>query len=214
MSVLYAHDAFDRLYFADARHPGDTQMSAGAAAVAARQITGGVTVANLLSFAGFLGSQQDGKTMLKKWLIWALLAVLGLSACGQAEDTHPGQPVTKRKVIFKTILRTLEPMGLVVRGHNEYNAAQFRAAAARLQELSTQPWQYFTPGSNYPPTRAKPDVWAKPAEFKQAQQKFITAAAGLNQAAQSNNLDTIRPAFAAVESSCKSCHQQFRGIPH
>lgn len=150
---------------------------------------------------------------LNRWSWVVLVAVLGLSACGH-EDTHPGQPVTKRKLVFKQMLRTLEPMGLIVRGKNSYDSAQFLQLATKLQSLSTQPWQYFTPDSNYPPTRAKPDVWNKPAEFKQAQQKLIAATDQLANVAKSGNLDTIRPAFGAVESSCKACHQQFRGIPH
>ncbi len=148
------------------------------------------------------------------WMPVLLVAVLGLSACGQGADNHPGQPVTKRKLVFKQILRTLEPMGQTVRGTNPYDSAQFLDLANQLQTLSTQPWVYFTPDSNYPPTRAKPDVWSKPDAFKQAQQKFIGATAVLATAAKSGNLDTIRPAFNAVESSCKACHQQFRGIPH
>lgn len=105
-------------------------------------------------------------------------------------------------------------MGLVMRGRKPYDQAEFLQQALKLQSLSTQPWQYFGPGSNYSPTRAKPDVWDKPAEFKQAQQKFITAAATLAVAAKGSDLDVIRHDFFAVQDSCKACHQSFRGIPH
>ena len=150
------------------------------------------------------------------WLrvLTLLLITYALTGCGHTEDTHPGQPVTKRKIVFKTMLRSLEPMGLMVRGRKPYDQAEFLQEALKLQSLSTQPWQYFTPDSNYSPTRAKPDVWDKPAEFKQAQQKFVAAAAQLANSAKTGNLDAIRHDFPAVESSCKACHQQFRGIPH
>lgn len=87
------------------------------------------------------------------------LVVLGLmglmlSACSSHEDTHPGQPVTHRKAIFKEMLRSFEPMGLVARGRNPYNQAEFLKYAQELQQLGTQPWQYFTPDSNYDPSRA------------------------------------------------------------
>lgn len=147
-------------------------------------------------------------------ILTVLAMILTLAACGQTEDTHPGKPVTKRKAVFKQLLRTVEPMGLVMRGRQPYDQAQFLQQAIKLQSLSTQPWQYFTPDSNYSPTRAKPDVWDKPAEFKQAQQKLIDATNKLVVAAQTGKLDVIRPDFSAVEQSCKACHQQFRGIPH
>ena len=143
-----------------------------------------------------------------------LLTCLALASCGHNEDTHQGQPVTKRKQVFKNILRTFEPMGMVVRGRDPYDKAQFLQQALTLQTLSTQPWQYFTPDSNYSPTRAKPDIWDKPLEFKQAQQKLIDATTKLAITAKTGNMDLIRHDFGAVEDSCKACHQQFRGIPH
>jgi cytochrome c556 len=153
--------------------------------------------------------------MMIRRLPLVLLACLLLASCGHNDvDTHKGQPVTKRKLIFKEILRSFEPMGLVIRGRNPYDQAEFLQYANKLQTLSTQPWQYFGPDSNYSPTRAKPDVWDKPVEFKQAQQKFINAAAKLNATAKTGDFDAIHRDFAAVEDSCKSCHQQFRGIPH
>ena len=40
------------------------------------------------------------------------------------------------------------------------------ASALALQELASQPWAYFTADGNYPPTRAKPEVWSQAGEFK------------------------------------------------
>lgn len=158
------------------------------------------------------GMTKTGKWLRTEWLWFGLMA-FGLAGCGQAEDTHPGQPVTKREAVFKQILRNLEPMGRMVRGNKDYDAAEFLQYATKLQELSTQPWQYFTPGSVYSPSRAKDAVWEKPADFKAAQQQFTAAVATLHTVAVAGNMDAIRPAFRAVESSCKSCHQQFRGAP-
>ncbi len=139
-----------------------------------------------------------------------MVACLILASCGEAPDTHEGQPVTKRKLVFKEILRSLEPMGLVVRGREPYNKEVFLAQALELQRLSKQPWDYFTADSNYKPTRAKVDVWQKPAEFKQAQQVLIDATEQLASAANSGDLESIRRNFGKVEESCKTCHQQFR----
>ena len=133
-----------------------------------------------------------------------------LSACGPQEDTHPGQPVTKREAIFKENLRTFEAMGLMVRDKEPYSSKNFLANAQKLKELSTQPWVYFTPGSDYAPSRALPAVWQQPEAFKHAQETFIVAAAQLADVAKGGNLDQIKPVYNQVKESCAACHHDFR----
>lgn len=150
--------------------------------------------------------------MPKFLLLSAIMAALTLSACSsEPQDTHPDQPVSKRKAVFKHMMRTLEPLGMVGREREDYDRQAFLAGARKLKQLAAEPWEYFTPDSNYPPTRAKPEVWQKPAEFTQARQKLQDSTEQLLKAAESGNLEQIRPALKNVEESCKSCHQQFRG---
>ena len=140
-----------------------------------------------------------------------LVTSLGLSACNDTpKDTHPDQPVTKRNAIFKQFTRTLEPMGLVARERQDYKPREFLASALELEKISTQPWPYFTPDSNYPPTHAKADVWQKSAEFKTAQEDYLSRVAQLVKAARGGDVTVIRPAVNEVQKSCKSCHNQFR----
>lgn len=145
-------------------------------------------------------------------LISAIMATLTLTACSnEPQDTHPDQPVSKRKAVFKQMLRTLEPMGMVVRERENYDRQAFLSGAKELKQLATEPWAHFTPDSNYPPTRAKPEVWKNPADFTQAQKKLMESTERLLKAAENGNMAQIRPALNSVEESCKSCHQQFRG---
>lgn len=145
------------------------------------------------------------------FLLLAVCAVLLLSSCNsEPKDTHPDQPVTKRKALFKQIMRTLEPMGMVARNRQDYDRQAFLADARELKQLASQPWIYFTPDSNYPPTRAKPDIWLKPAEFIQAREKLEALTAQLVKTAESGNLEAIRPVVNEVEKSCQGCHRQFR----
>jgi cytochrome c556 len=141
----------------------------------------------------------------------AMAAALTLTGCNDTpKDTHPDQLVTKRNAIFKQFTRTLEPMGLVARERQDYNKREFLTSALALEKLSTQPWVYFTPDSNYPPTHAKGDVWQKSAEFKAAQVDYLNRVGQLVKAAQEGDLAIIRPAVNEVQKSCKSCHNQFR----
>ena len=149
--------------------------------------------------------------MPKIALITLVAATTLLAACSdRVKDTHPQQLVSKRQAIFKKFTKTLEPMGLVARDRQDYVRADFLASALALQELSSQPWAYFTADGNYPPTRAKPDVWSQAGEFKQAQDSFLANVNKLVDVSGSADLPAIRASVQAVEKSCKSCHDQFR----
>jgi len=140
-----------------------------------------------------------------------LSSILLLGACGdKVKDTHPQQLVTQRQAVFKKMTKTLEPMGLVARERESYIKVQFQAQALELQELAGQPWAFFTADGNYPPTRAKPEVWQKTAEFKQAQDSFLGRVDQLVKVSGSADQVAIRSAVDGVEKSCKSCHEQFR----
>ena len=72
---------------------------------------------------------------------------------------------------------------------------------------------WFPAGSGPAPglkTAAKPEIWTKPAEFRAAQDQLARAADGLQAAAASGNIDTIRTAARALGGACKNCHDQFK----
>lgn len=149
-------------------------------------------------------------TILQKFSL-ALAATALLTACGQgARDTHPQQLLTQRLAVFKKFTKTLEPMGLVARDRRDYVKAEFVEQAKALQALSTQPWAFFSADGNYPPTRAKPEVWSQPDDFKKAQNRFLSAVNQLVQVADSGDLPAIKTGVDEVQKSCKNCHDQFR----
>jgi len=132
-------------------------------------------------------------------------------ACSDAgKDTHPDKLVTKRQAIFKKFTKALEPMGLVARERNDYVKAEFVANAQALQELSKQPWVYFSAEGNYQPSRAKPEVWTQADDFKKAQTNYLTAVDQLVAVSGSADLPKIKTAVDEVQKSCKTCHDQFR----
>jgi cytochrome c556 len=134
-----------------------------------------------------------------------------LLACSDAgKDTHPDQLVSKRQAIFKKFTKALEPMGLVARERNDYIKAEFVANAQALQELSKQPWVYFSAEGNYQPSRAKPEVWTQADDFKKAQTNYLSAVDQLVAVSGSADLPVIKNAVDVVQKSCKTCHDQFR----
>lgn len=149
--------------------------------------------------------------MQKLTLLTFVAATALLAGCSdRVKDTHPQQLVSKRQAIFKQFTKTLEPLGLVARERQDYVKTTFVANAQALQELSTQPWAYFSADGNYPPTRAKPDVWGKAADFKLAQDNYLAAVNKLADVAGSADMPAIKASVEAVQKSCKNCHDQFR----
>lgn len=138
------------------------------------------------------------------------LSTLTLAACSQqVEDTHPDKPVTQRQEAFKAMLRTFEPMGTMLRT-DRYDADAFARMALELKDLRDEPWTHFGTDTNYPPTKARPAVWQKTAEFEQRRDNFIAATDGLLEAAERRNSAEVRRAYEAVQDSCKACHRDFR----
>jgi cytochrome c556 len=150
-------------------------------------------------------------TLISRFFGLAALLVL-LSACEGAAppDTFPGQPVTQRNQLFKQMLRSFEPLGLMVREKEPFKADEAIRLAGEVKRLSTLPWQHFPAGSDYRPSKSKPEVWARPDDFKKAQNEFIVLVDALELATRSRTADKIKPAYEAVVQSCSDCHKAFR----
>lgn len=147
--------------------------------------------------------------MLRAFGVLMLVGAL-LTACSEPEDTRPGQPVKTRQEAFKALLRAYEPMTKMVK-EDRYDPDAFAAMAAELMVRKDAPWSHFGPDTNYPPSKAKPEVWQKAAEFEQAKKDFLAATEALNAAAQSRDRTRVEDLYGRVYKTCKSCHDSFRG---
>lgn len=142
-------------------------------------------------------------------LLLLCLPLLLLAACGDVEDTRPGQPVKHRQEAFKAILRAFEPMGTMLKD-KRYDADKFAALANELAARSDAPWPYFGADTNYPPSKSKPEVWQRGAEFEQAQKDFLGATAALVEAARHKDAQQVEAPYKKVYETCQSCHRTFR----
>lgn len=138
-----------------------------------------------------------------------LLSMVFMTACGEVEDTRPGQPVKQRQEAFKAMLRAFEPMGTMLRD-KRYHAERFAQGAQALAEWRDAPWAHFGPGTQYPPSKARDAIWSQPEAFAQARERFVTAVDGLTAAVAAGQQPAIEQAYQQVYDSCQSCHKQFR----
>lgn len=138
-----------------------------------------------------------------------LLAGMAVSAQAQMK---PEDSIQYRQGIFAAQRWNLLQMLAMVQGRAPYDQAAFLMRAQRLDQLSKMAWEGFGPNTNAgAPTKARPEIWSNPAGFKQAADAFQAETPKLVAAAQSGNMDQIKPAFSAVVKSCDNCHDNFRG---
>lgn len=132
------------------------------------------------------------------------------SAVQAKSNLSPAEEVKAREKIFKAFKQDMGTMGKMIKGDAAFDAAQFQAAAASLDDNAGKPWVHFTADSAHEKSEAKPEIWSKADEFKKQIDKFTAATAALKTAAASGKLDDVKKPFGEVGQSCKSCHEAFR----
>ena len=88
-----------------------------------------------------------------------------------------------------------------------------RAAAKVAKDTSEKQFEWFPAGSGpeaNPKTRAKAEIWSKPADFAAAQKQFATQAAKFDTVAAGNDVAALRAQFGELGKACKNCHDSFR----
>ena len=147
--------------------------------------------------------------MTRSSLLSLAIAASLLAACGEPEDTRPGQPVKHRQQAFKEIIRSFEPIGLMLKD-KRYDAEKFATLAEGLAARREAPWSYFGPETNYPPSKSTPAVWSEAARFEQARQDFMVASDRLLLAARKHDKAEVERSYQETYDSCQNCHKQFR----
>ncbi|HEX7752188.1 MAG TPA: cytochrome c [Novosphingobium sp.] len=137
--------------------------------------------------------------------------LLGLSACG-APDT-PGQRVANaRHAGFEAIGDAFKDATDELKDPAP-NLGELRVAAATINGLAPKVSTWFAKGSGPQDgvrTDALPAVWQKPAEFRQATERLVAAAASFHASAEAGELAAMREAAKGLGGACKQCHEGFR----
>ena len=147
---------------------------------------------------------------MKSKLLLGLLAVTLLAGCDRVD---PNSPLGKRQAMFEEMLRTSEDLGGMLRGRLSFNEQRFAEGAAKLDELSRQPWQHFPQvRESDGDSQARDEVWQRQERFQQLARELEAATAELRGAAQVKPLKAraLEAPVAKVESACKACHEEFR----
>jgi len=80
-----------------------------------------------------------------------------------------------------------------------------------MAELAKSTGKIFPKGSDVEKSRALPEVWSKPGEFKMVVDTFVTESQKLADIAKSGDMGAFGAQFGKMaKASCKACHDNFR----
>jgi len=138
-------------------------------------------------------------------------ASLMLAAPASAQFAKPEDAVKYRQGALFVMAQHFGRIGAMANGRVPYDAKAATENAEIVAEMAKLPWAGFGPGTDkVTPTRAKPEVWAEQAKFKEHNEKLVGETSKLLAAAKTNNVDNLKVAFGSTAQTCKGCHDAFR----
>lgn len=148
---------------------------------------------------------------LNRVLCSAVVAALFAPAVGVMADASVKDLQHARHEHYEELGDAFKAVRDQSRGSNP-DLAAIKAAAKKVNDASVNQEQWFPVGTGPEAgkTRALPEIWTKPTEFKAAIKMFSDAAPKLQAAANAGDVAAIKAAFGDVGKSCKNCHDQFR----
>jgi cytochrome c556 len=124
------------------------------------------------------------------------------------------QAVEVRKAVYTLIGSNFRPIGGLLQGRAQYDAAEFQKRIDRIAFLTDLAGEAFPDISNsgLPDTKAKADVWSDRTDFDKRLKDFQEHAKVLSQvnAKEKSATDAFKAAAGALAQDCKGCHDKYR----
>ena len=98
----------------------------------------------------------------------------------------------------------------MIKNERPFDKATAENDAFIIEMMTKELESAFPQGSDTAPTKAKPDIWQDPIQFKKKMDDLKISSQKLSAASKSGDIQIIRTAFSATAQSCKSCHEDFR----
>jgi len=138
-------------------------------------------------------------------------SLMALAAPASAQFAKPEDAVKYRQGALTLMGAHLGRLGAMANGRVPYDAKAAAENAEVLATVAKLPWAAFGPGTDkVQGSKAKPEIWAEQAKFKDHADKMMAETVKLAAAAKAGNLDALKAAFGPTAGSCKSCHDAYR----
>ena len=139
-------------------------------------------------------------------------ATLCLSAPASAQFAKAEDAIKYRQSALFVMGQHFSRLGAMANGRIPFDAKAAQENADVVADMAKLPWAGFGAGTDKgAPTKALPEVWTEQAKFKDHADKLQAETVKLAAATKTGSLDNLKTAFGATASSCKACHDNFRG---
>lgn len=148
---------------------------------------------------------------MRKFVFAVSAIAMALVTGTAAAQAKPEDVIKYRQAVYKVMGWNFGPMAAMVKGEKPYDKDAFARHATILAQMSPLAMEGFAAGSDKgAETKAKPEIWAKSADFKEKMDKMVGETKKLVAVAGTGSFDEIKKQFGATGSACKSCHDDFR----
>lgn len=136
--------------------------------------------------------------------------LLVLAAPASAQFAKAEDAIKYRQSSLFVMSQHFGRVGAMANGRAPFDAKLAADNTEIVAEMAKLPWAGFVAGSDKGATKAKPEIWAEQAKFKEGSERLVAESTKLAAAGKSGNLDALKTAFAATADTCKACHDAFR----
>lgn len=148
---------------------------------------------------------------MKKPLAVLLAVFISATAGIASAQVKPEDAIAYRQGAYKVIGWNFGPMAAMVQGRIPYDKDVFAKRAANVAAVAPLTIEGFGPGTDTgAPTRAKPEIWTKSADFKAKMDKMVEETGKLAAVSKTGSFDDIKKQFGATGASCKACHDDYQ----
>jgi len=149
---------------------------------------------------------------MKRIPLWISASLILAASAGAVAAADMASVIQARQANYKQIVKASKGIYDALNGPAP-QIQLIQGYAHTLDTLAPQVPSWFPAGSGPEAgvkTGAKPDIWARPAEFHADAAAFAAEAHKFDQVAASGDLAAIRGEFPNLGKTCKTCHDSFR----
>ncbi len=141
----------------------------------------------------------------------AAATLLSLAAPASAQFAKAEDAIKYRQSSLFVMGQHFGRVGAMANGRVPFDAKVAAENADVVAAMAKLPWAGFGPGTDKGGnTKAKPEIWAEQAKFKDLSDKLVVETTKLSAAAKTGNIDNLKTAFGSAAASCKACHDAYR----
>jgi len=135
--------------------------------------------------------------------------VLGASSAALAQQ-KPEDAIKYRQSAMFIVGQNFGPLAAMAQGKMPYDKDAVARHAEIIEFVMQLPWERFIPGTDAGDTKAKPEIWQNPEDFKAKREALLTEVAKLAEVAKTGDFNPLKAQVGATGKACKACHDDYR----